>query len=507
MDMIPDETSISHKNQSFDRLIFVVIVILVFAMAARTPLESDVWWHLRSGQDTLASGSPVLVDDYSFTRLGQPWINHSWLAQVLLIVVFKLGGFFGLGLIVALVASGMMAMVYKQMNGSPLLKAVSIILSSVVAAWVWSPRPQIFSLLLFSLVGWILFRYKWQRRGSLWILPVIFILWSNLHAGYTLGFIMLGVYLAGEIMNKGFSRPDDAGMDWKSIRHIFLVSVVSLGAVLINPNGIETWLVPFKTVNIETLRQLIDEWSSPDFHQIALQPFLWLFFLTIIAISMSPKKVDAVDLIGIIGFAYMAFLAKRNYGPFALFCAPVLVRYLGPWINQLSNAFFEKLPESLKKFSSGSAEQGNVNPKVRQIINLCLVAMIALVGLAKLYIVTQPSLVSAYEGQYYPAGAVAYLKHNPQTGNLFNSYGWGGYLIWNLPESRVFIDGRTDLYGDDILIDWLNVIQAETGWQDIMDEWEIGVALLEPNRPITQALILMGWKTLFQDEISILLAR
>lgn len=88
---------------------------------------------------------------------------------------------------------------------------------------------------------------------------------------------------------------------------------------------------------------------------------------------------------------------------------------------------------------------------------------------------------------------------------MLNSYNWGGYLIWALPEYPVFVDGRTDLYDDDLLTQYLAAVRAEPNWREVLQRWEIGVVLLEPNAPLVTLLRQQGWQTAAADELSVIL--
>ncbi len=83
-----------------------------------------------------------------------------------------------------------------------------------------------------------------------------------------------------------------------------------------------------------------------------------------------------------------------------------------------------------------------------------------------------------------PVRSVEYLQKRSPPGRLFNHYNWGGYLVWALPDYPVFIDGRTDLYNDEIIEMWLQVVRAEAGWDEILDEWEVNLVLIEPGMPL-----------------------
>jgi hypothetical protein len=106
-----------------------------------------------------------------------------------------------------------------------------------------------------------------------------------------------------------------------------------------------------------------------------------------------------------------------------------------------------------------------------------------------------------------PVAAAQYIKDYQLTGRMFNSYNWGGYLIWNLREYPVFVDGRTDLYSDELLSEWLNTVNASDGWQHTLEKWNIGLVLIEPSWPLAKTLPTEGWRVLFEDQYSVLFSK
>ncbi len=142
------------KISDADRFIYMMAVLLVFIMAARTPMDGDMWWHLRAGQETIQQRAPLLVDTFSFTRTGEAWINHSWLSQVGMAALFAWMGYYGLTIGVAILAVGSLLFVLLQMEGPSILKAFLLIFAGIVSAPVWSPRPQTVSLLMLAVVSY-----------------------------------------------------------------------------------------------------------------------------------------------------------------------------------------------------------------------------------------------------------------------------------------------------------------------------------------------------------------
>ncbi|GIV66556.1 MAG: hypothetical protein AB1457_03065 [Chloroflexota bacterium] len=497
--------SIEDNQKHFDNLMLVLTILLVFIMAVRTPLDSDMWWHLKAGEWMVNFGSPLLMDVFSYTRAGEVWINHSWLGEVILYWFYKNAGFWGLGFCVALTATASMGLLYKIMRGGPLFKAWFVILAAIICSFVWSPRPQIFSLLMFvallSLIPTLSNQHGFIGSFGLFI---FFILWSNLHGGYGLGILLLIFLLVGEILDF-LARPDYKGKQIGGLKQKFIWLMIALVGVVINPNGLNTLVIPFKTIGVQTLQSLIDEWSSPNFHQLEMQPFLILFFIVVAAFAFSKQTIRGCDVIAFLGFAYLALVSKRNIAPFAIIASFIAGQYLPEILTEVAKNIREKLSLNPQR---RIVNRGVISARLRRAMNYLLVGLLGLVALGKWYYVTHPVIVNAYESHFYPKKAITHIKKMglPHS-RLFNSYGWGGYTIWHLPEAAVFVDGRTDLFGDEILGEWLQVINAGKDWEQIVDKWEIGWFLIEPDQPVVERLIEKGWKVFYQDEVCIVIVR
>lgn len=504
------ENKVNLKENS-EGLIFSVIMLLIFIMAARTPVDNDLWWHLRIGEASWVSGHPILIDQFSFTKFGAVWTNHEWLSQIALYGLYRMGGFLAIGAVVALLASTSLAVVYFQMREPPLLKAFILVLAAAVAAPVWVPRAELASLVLLAAVGYLLYLYKWRQKDRLWLFIPLFILWSNLHGGYVLGLLLSGAMVAGEILNNflGFKGPEILTV--KRILRLLGWIIIAGLAVLINPNGIRMWLAPFQTVGISALQNYIVEWASPDFHQLFQQPFIWMVIALLASIGLSQRRFDGTDLASLAIFIYLSLEARRNFGPFSIVASPILGRYLWPaiteWVERIKPTITRMIERiNPKGILSIPNSDGFVTGKVK-LINYGLVSFLVAASILRLFIGTLPSQVTAAEIQSEPVGAVSWIQANHPKGELLNSYNWGGYLLWALRDYPVFVDGRTDLYSDEIINQWLQVVNVENGWQTVLDKWDINLILIEPNWPIGKVLPFFGWKILYQDDSSILFGR
>ncbi|HJW91506.1 MAG TPA: hypothetical protein VJ436_12760 [Anaerolineales bacterium] len=481
-----------------ERFFFLLVLILVAAMAARTPVDSDLWWHLRAGEATWELARPLTMDLFSHTRFGEPWVNHSWLAQVGLFWAYRWGGSLGLAVLVAGLATLSMALVYQQMEGHPLLRAFVIILASAVTGPVWSPRPQLFSLALFAALGYLLYLYKRRRCDRLWLVVPLFTLWSNLHGGYILGLILIAALAAGECLNHLLGKKGETVIPWSGVARLLGWGGMAALAVAINPNGTAMWAIPFKTVGVETLQAQISEWASPDFHQLAQQPYLWLLLATFGAAGLSARRLDGGDLATLAAFAALALLARRNFGPFALVAAPVLARHLADLrLEGLAGLENWARPALQRR----KLRWGSLSPRWRTLLNVVILLLLGSVALLKLLAVSSAELVAEAEKSVYPLGAVTWIKDHSPPGAIFNEYNWGGYLTWNLREYPVFVDGRTDLFDDELLVNYLQAEAGVAGWQGALDRYGINMVLIPAGAGLAGALDgAPAWSVAYRDE-------
>lgn len=499
---MPDDKSAIMERQG-KRWVWVITMLLIFIMASRTPLDTDLWWHLRTGEQTWTNHSVVITDLLSYTRQGTVWTNHSWLSQVGMYGLFHQWGYLGLSLGVALLATFCLGLVYSLLEGPPIMKAFLIILAGVTIAPMWTPRPQIVSLVMLALLAVVIGRYRRAKIRSIWMIIPILILWSNLHGGFVLGLIYLACVVVGETINHLLHFDGRDVLPWKQIYKLTGWGIAGGLVTAVNPNGIRMWWIPFQTIGVQTLQNLIPEWAAPDFHQLVMQPLLWMFLLLLLIIGFSGIKLNGVDLVLTVIFGGMALTARRNGGPFALLVTPVISYHMAAIIQNLKLKVFENRINSKSNISGGQTQM----LKLKGAINLFSVFTLGLVAAGKLLAVSEPSLVNAYLNSSMPVQAVQWLKSNPNEGNLFNSYTWGGFLTWNLPEKLVFVDGRTDLFGDEIIRQWVQVVNAEIGWEQVLDRWQVRTILLEPYQPVVAKLEIEGWSLAYQDSMAVIYTR
>ncbi len=187
------------------RLVILLTFLAVFAMAARVSIDNDTWWHMRIGQWMVEHHAFMLKDVFSFTRHGVPWYYPGWLIEVPLYWIYQLSGPAGLNLLTAAIVSLALFFVWLTLNGGVFLKAFTLVLAAAVSAVYWAARPYLLTFLLAAVFLWVLEGWRWRPARTterrLWLLPVLMVVWVNSHGGFFVGFILIGIYLAGELVS------------------------------------------------------------------------------------------------------------------------------------------------------------------------------------------------------------------------------------------------------------------------------------------------------------------
>ena len=511
------------------RLVVYLTFLAVFAMAARISVDTDTWWHLRTGQWIVEHRAVLQQDPFSYTRAGEIWQYPGWLVEVPMYVIYQAFGPGGLNMWTAAMVTLTFWFIWMTLSGGEFTRAFVVILAAATSGVFWAARPNLMTLLLAAVFLWILDadaqRKRWNAHsqhgalgqesdpnkevivggkptadrsrpasvvGRLWLLPVLMIIWVNSHPGFVVGFILFGVYFLAALVEWRLETCQRA-----KVQTLFIIGLLLVAVACINPSGPVILLYAFKTLNIGVLQDFIQEWQSPNFHDMKVQPFLWLLLLTIAAIGTSRKRISLVDFLLLSGFSYLSFMAGRNIALFALVAPMVLTRHALPFLEEAGSRL------GLRKSAPAPVRAA----RWQSILNWIILGVLILSVALKSSLVIPKAVNQEHFEETLPIAAVAFLKEERPGGQLFNSYNWGGYLLWALEEYPVFVDGRTDLYGDELVGQWVQVVQADDGWEEVLDEWDVGVILLEPFRPVVDKLPGEGWELLFEDDIAVVYGR
>jgi tetratricopeptide (TPR) repeat protein len=485
-------------------LLHALTLLAVFTIALSSLTEFDFWWYLASAERILAAGAVPTTDPFSYTAAGRPWINHMWASQLLVHALWQAGGRIPLVLVKSLIVAATFGVVLLTMRrrGVHPLAAAAVTLVAAWAGWeYWDVRPQIVTYLLLAVFLHLL-RDGWEaRRRSLVWLPVLMVPWANLHAGFLTGLGVVGLVGAGTALPRLLDRERRA----EGARVLALAVGVAAAAglaSLVNPYGVRAVLFPLEVVNTRLFMTSTAEWFSPNFHNPAYRGFELMLLLLVPAFAWGRARLSLVDALVALTFAHLGLASARHIPLFAVAAAPLLADAL----EAATRGLWERRPRPGWLAARLRAGLPTLWPVVGSPRTLpAVAAFVLVVGLAATWIgfldPFQNPFVQDLNERRYPEGTVAFIRDERLPAPLFNAYAWAGYELWRLyPDYRVFIDGRTHVYGREVLKDFLEVTALGSRWRAVLDKWGIQTVLAERNSPLTQVLLAVGgWRLVFTE--------
>lgn len=473
------------------------LLLAIFALAMPVAPSSDLWWHLGTGKYILQNKTVPHADPFSWTAAGKPWIAHEWLSDLLFYAVYALAGSAGLLLLTA----GVIALafyftylrcvhprdVYPRKPGETAACIFALGLGMWAALPTFLARPQVFTFLFASVFLFLLDRY--QRRPAsrtLLVLPLLTLLWVNLHGAYILGPALILLAVTGTLLDRiGQARQAEAAASMQPARGLLPALLGCVIVVPLNPNGLKMYAYPFATLRSSAMQSRITEWASPDFHLPMFYPLAALLFLAVAAFALAPRRPRPSQVLLFCVFGLATLRSMRHLPIFVLVAVPLLAEYL--WLPAWP---WPKLSAGLQR--------------TLKIAAVSLAAAFCAQSVSR-RIADEPQI----EREHFPVAAASYFLQNQLPGPIFNSYDFGGFLIWKLyPHTKVFIDGRADLYGDEFLQNFIRVYEVRENPAPVLDGNGIRTVIVEPGSAL--AAFLRGqsqWKRVYEDQLSVIFTR
>jgi hypothetical protein len=471
------------------RVFSALLFVQLFSIGVRETLDPDMWWHLRTGEHILAHGIPR-HDVFSFTVSDHEWITHEWLSEVFMWAVYSLGGLPALSVAFAALSALSFWLVYCCSDGRPYLAGFVVVLAAFAAAPSFGVRPQMFTLLMVAAFTYVVEGY---RKGCfkprvLLVLPLLTILWVNLHGGYLLGIGLLLTYVAGDILEGLLSQQNDRLRLASEARRLAMIVVACLAASALNPNGVAAWTFPFGTLGSAFINQNIVGWRSPDFHSYIYWPFAVLVAVGIVALAMRSTRSPATDVLLLLGTAAAGFMSVYHIGAFGVVAMPIVTRSLARSAHTTMAGAPLHAPDERTMSGYRALANGAI---------LCFGVLATLiVDFHRL------SKNAAAVANIYPEAAVSFLEREGLAARHgYNSFAWGGYLIWH--RIPVFVDGRNEVYGDKFLSYYLKAFGITDEWRKPLDEFDVAYVLVERSSPLGVLLATSGeWREAYADGVA-----
>jgi hypothetical protein len=483
---IADRTdSLVRKVFSFPVMLATFLVGRVFYEARAFNVDPDLWWHIRIGRDIVASHHWPTSDPFSYTVAGDPWIAYEWLGDVVLSTAGRFG-VLGLDVFLFVWASIVMLALYGYAtlrSGNSKAGFVSSVMLCSMAFASFGLRPQMMGYLFLILTLIALEKFQQGQRRWVWFLPPLFLLWINTHGSWVIGLGVIIVFLTSGLVE--FHWGGVATRRWSAGERIRLESILllSLAVIPITPYGTRLAAYPFTVASSLPLNVgNILEWQPMPFHVLGGKIFLGIVLGFFLVQMMAPLKLRLFEVILLFGGITMACLHVRFLLLFVPFAAPVFAVLLARW-----------LPPYDRK-------------KDHPILNAVLMAG-AVIAMAW-YFPTRAGIEKTIAATF-PVGAVEYLRQHPIAGPMFNTYGYGGYLVGMLPEQKVFIDGRGDLYEDaGIFGEYLELSLLKPAAFQVLRAHNVRWCLLEHKEPLATVLAVQPeWEKRYADGVSVIFVR
>jgi hypothetical protein len=480
-------------------------VVVAMPRSAIPLIDGDVWWHIRAGREVISTGRIPSVDSWSIAGMGMPWTSQDWLSNVAMALTFQMGtwGPTLLSLLFATLAAAALGVLSRGIairtpEAGWLSRIVWLAVGLTVAGPVLGVRVQVIDLVLAAAVTLLLWAYLRERdRSSLVWLPVIAVVWANLHAGWVLLFLISGAVVVGEAIDRAVGRQlEPEPLRWEAIGWLVVALVISVGAIAINPNGAELYLYPLETSSIQAHRDFLAEWSPPDLTSLPGQLFLGFVVIGVLpTFVLGWRQVRLADAFLLVGLTVMAATAARFLlvaGPIG---AAVVAIVVGPVVGRSS------IGRAAGPILDRMARPSRL-PRLRW-LNLLLAGLLIAIGGAIILVRTSPDAQQTAVADHMPVAAVDWMVAHDVGERPFNTYSWGGYLGFRRPDTLVYIDGRSDIYGDTPIRRYADAISLRADPSQLLAEHDIDHVLFNTDHPFAEWLDdNPAWDREYRDRIA-----
>jgi hypothetical protein len=443
--------------------------------------DSATGCHIRTGEYILEHGSIPHADPFSFTKNGQPWFAWEWLADVLFAGVSKALGLQGLVVTCALIiaATAFCVVRHSLWAGADALATLVLFHFWVGASSIhFLARPHVFTLLFLALSLWLIDRDRRCRTPLLWMLIPLTVLWVNLHGGFLALIVSLLVIALGSAVEGVLQSPDAARHSWSAARRYALLAVCCLGVSVINPYGLEEHRHLSSYLSATWIKEIVEEFQSPRFQNSDMLYFeLLLIGGVLIAARLIAKKEIASALL-LLTWGHAALTSMRHIPLFAIVCLPLAGRELtalrNSWLESGRWLAFAKIFRSLgSDYAPGLA-------RVSIWVGVAVVALLAYPFDSEQFTFPKAKFPSSF------------IERNAKVisqSRVFTLDSWADYLTYRYyPHQRIFIDGRSDFFGQELSQKYMHVLNGQQGWDDVLREYKVDLVLV-PAQSATASLL------------------
>jgi hypothetical protein len=489
----------ARRNQNFlpsiaDIVFLGIYFLLALSSDERLLGDADTGYHIRAGELIIKNLKIPSFDIFSYWTPPLPWTLHEWLSEVIMALVHRASGLTGVVIFFAFVIALNCYLIFSLLlakRGNILFATTACLLIVLSCSSNWLARPHVITFVFFVIWYHLLNSYQYRDRNYLFYLPLIMFLWVNLHGGFILGLILLGIYWVGNCVNFLFARVEKKYELFRNIRFLTLTGIACAGAALCNPHGYHSLLFPFRVVQDKFLMDHISEYLSPNFHFSGVVPFEILLLAAVGIFAISQTKLDVIELLLILLFSHMALFSSRHIPLFAMIAGPIVLKQADMAFNRIEGSVLTAFKTRLENLAAiDQCTSRYVWP---------LASVLVVISLAKTGIISH-----SFDAKYAPVEATEFFKKEKIQGNMFNNDEFGDYIIYAAwPKYKVYIDGRTDMYGAARVKEYIKITQAEPGWEKLLNKHNVTWVVQDPNSPLSKVLLLKpDWQLVYADGVA-----
>ncbi len=505
-------------------LIFVMLLFSLAygSLAQRLLSDADIGWHIRSGQQIVRTHAAPLSDSFSSTMGWKPWYAWEWLYDLAIGIIYSSVGLNGVVFLSALIITLTFSYLFRLLlvRGASLPIAVFLVLLSASASTIhFLARPHIVSWLLTAIWLHLLDSCeadsiaRGRIRSSVFWLPALMLLWVNLHGGFLMGFVLLGIYLLAAGI-RFFSQGDGAQRELTGKWAKTLGAITGLCALasFANPYGYKLHVHVYQYLSNRFLMDHIDEFLSPNFHGLPQKCFALLLLLSMLTLAINRRPSRSSHLLLVLFAAYAGLYASRNIPIASILLALVIAPLLSQAIAELAarNEVSSALRQCSSRLQSFSERVGSMEIQFRGHLWPAIALLLGFwVCLHHGWLGSRQIMDAQFDAKRFPVQAAEVLVQKQVHEPVFSPDLWGGYLIYRLyPQLKVVVDDRHDLYGEEFLKDYLKTIRVEAGWDKLLNENHVNWILIPVGSSLSSILkVKPEWKIIHVDEVAILFYR
>lgn len=507
--------SVIEENRYFSFGLLAVLLLLVFfASSYKISGDDDFFWHLATGRYIVENKTVPDTDVFGFVSQGSQWIPFEWGWDVLTFSLNNIGGYNSI-LIFRSIAFTLIFFIYfmlfRKFKVNSLVSILMLFLLLVSIMDRLSPRPHIITYLFFSVILYLLTSFKYLDREKymkkLYFLPLIFLIWGNMHLGVLAGGLFLFVFTITEIIiyikPARFSSAEIHPLTRDNLSKLLIISVICGLVLLVNPHGIHTYLYAYNHTKMKLL-ETVNEWRSP-FDGGGFTATLYKIFLFsgVLILYYAVKKKDLLFALAFAALAVYSVRAIRftvDYNFIMIFFITMSINYI--IIN-------------MPGYKSGAAGKLFKGKPSKVVIGIFLLYIITQIPSNNIYTALKYYRPSGWgiDTDFMPVELFDFVKQNNISGRPFNQFGTGGYLVWNFPGQQNFIDSRN--LNDDIFNEYNSIMSMRPGFEKKLEQYGIDyVVYLDPDltrRPNDLKSVIVAylsrnpnWKLVFWDDKSLL---